>query len=277
MDNKYIRISVKHGPKVSHSIDKNPSADDFKLHVHDCYEILCVVSGNVGYLVEGREYDLYSGCIILTRPAETHKLTVRGKGVYERYVLSFHSEDIRSMGLSENMLMAFNSRELGEKNQYFSAEFNDIEPESFFKRMCEQSKEMDSRTVILSNLAALLCSVNSVFIKKKTSEEVSAQNDVGRKMLDYVNKHLTEEISLESVSEYVHMSPSQVNRIFRKMTGTSVYNYILSKRLVMVQELISSGVGAVAASQRCGFGDYSSFYRFYKKRTGKAPGNLKKK
>ena len=277
MEILHERYKTKSGMSVSHSSAKNPSDSEFELHIHDQYEILCTISGNVGYLVEGREYDMYPGSIILTRPAETHKLTVKGKGIYERYVLAFRADDIKSLGFSEDILMAFNNRQLGEKNQYFSGEFVNISPESFFKEMMRQCTEGDTQTVILSNLAALLCSINSAFLKKNTMDATTTNNDVGKEILDYVNKNLTSEISLESVSAHVHMSPSQLNRIFRKMTGTSVYDYVLSKRLIMVQELISSGVGAVSASQRCGFGDYSSFYRVYKKRTGKAPASAKSK
>ena len=103
------------------------------------------------------------------------------------------------------------------------------------------------------------------------------EDDIGKKLIWYVNENLTQEISLDSISEYIHMSPSQVNRVFRKLTGTSVYDYILSKRLIMAQEMISMGEGSISASQKCGFKDYSSFYRLYKKRMGGAPCEAKKR
>jgi AraC-like DNA-binding protein len=39
----------------------------------------------------------------------------------------------------------------------------------------------------------------------------------------------------------------------------------------MARELIREGVGTTEAAERCGFGDYSSFYRQYKKRMGVSP------
>ena len=70
------------------------------------------------------------------------------------------------------------------------------------------------------------------------------------------------------------MSPSQINRIFNKITGTSVYNYVLSKRLVYAQGMIMRGEGAGSACVACGFRDYSSFFRQYKKRFGTPPSSL---
>ena len=174
------------------------------------------------------------------------------------------------------MLMAFSDRELGEKNRYFSNEFSGFEPIGYFKQLAEECMVFDPRQVIMSNLGTLLCAVNTAFVKKDTAE-VAESDPIGRELIDYVNNNLTRQISLDSVSEYVHMSPSQVNRIFRKLTGTSVYDYILSKRIVMVRQMMAEGEGAVSASQKCGFGDYSSFYRLYKKRTGKAPTDARRK
>ena len=94
---------------------------------------------------------------------------------------------------------------------------------------------------------------------------------MGREILAYVNENLTEKITLEKISASVHMSRSQVNRIFRRLTGTSVYDYIVSKRLILVQERMAKGENASFAASACGFRDYSSFYRLYKKRFGTAP------
>jgi AraC-like DNA-binding protein len=53
--------------------------------------------------------------------------------------------------------------------------------------------------------------------------------------------------------------------------GNTVYDYILSKRLILFNEKVKSGVPVVLASLDCGFNDYSSFYRLYKKRFGVCP------
>ena len=103
------------------------------------------------------------------------------------------------------------------------------------------------------------------------------ERDIGREIIDHINANLSNRISLEDISREVHMSPSQVSRIFRRLTGTSVYDYVLSKRLIIAQELISQGENATEAAQRAGFGDYSAFYRLCKKRLGVSPTDSKRK
>lgn len=262
----------------SHIKRTNPDGRHYPLHVHNDYEMLCFIKGNASYIVEGREYVMSQGSLMLMRPAESHRLKVRGKGEYERYVINFTSELLVDYGISPGILSAFNDRGLGESNQYLASEFCGIEPLGIFRQIEKECECLDSpREAIALNLAALMCAVNTAFRNKKNREAEMKMDAVDRALMDYVNQNLTGELSLESVSDYVHVSPSQVNRIFKRLTGTSVYDYVLTKRLVMAQELIASGEGAMAASQRCGFKDYSSFYRLYKKRTGTFPGAAKKK
>ena len=260
---------------LTHSRRKDPDATDYDLHVHEFYEVLCFVSGNADYLVEGREYHMYPGCMMIMRPAETHKLVIKGKGDYERYVLNFKADVLKEMGFSENLLTAFTQRALGEKNQYLPIEFTGFDTVGFFRQLKEECELFSSREPMIANISFLLFALNSAFLKK--TSDVNNADTLGKELISYVNENLTRDISLASVSDYVHMSPSQVNRIFRRLTGTSVYDYVLSKRLIMAREMIEAGEGSVRASQLCGFGDYSSFYRLYKKRTGKAPGDVKRK
>ena len=259
------------GFSFSHTKDIDPVAENFYLHVHDCYEILCFVSGNVKYIVEGREYSMYPGCIMLLRPAETHRLVVSGKGEYNRYVLHFKADDLQRFGMASELLSVFNDKGLGEKNQYLNSELAGIDTVSFFRQLEEQCTLINPRLATSANLAALLCAANAAFLKKKNWDSTADSGELGRKIISYINENLVNDISLDSVSRHVHMSPSQVNRIFRGITGTSVYDYIISKRLVMAQEMIAAGEGAVNASQRCGFHDYSAFYRAYKRRFSASP------
>lgn len=265
--------NIKFGTDVSmgRSVDDTPKEEDYVLHIHDHYEILCLVSGSVNYLVEGHTYPMQPGCIIIVRPSETHKLIVTGKDRYERYVLGFSSEFIRCTGINPELLSAFNNRPLGVQNQYDPEDFDGIQPIEFFKQMEDQSKYLGKETAVTSNLPALLCLIEYTYRTKKQSSENDESHGIGFKLLSYVNRHISDEISLKSVSNHVHLSPSQTNRTFKTLTGTSIYDYVISKRLVMATELMNHGEGAMEAGRKCGFKDHSSFYRAYKKKYGKPP------
>ena len=277
MSKNYSSYHAK-GMKVSYGFDEIPDDNQFALHVHDNYEIHCVTSGKVGYIVEGRIYDLRPGSVVIMRSAETHKLLVQKKDPYERYTLNFRPEVLLDHGFPPEILTAFQDRNLGEHNLYPAESFAGIEPAGIFRQMFAECEHFDPDAVILSNLVALLYAINTVFLQKKDQPTCySGEYDVERQLIDYINVHLLEDISLADISEAIHMSPSQINRIFHNLTGTSVYRYILSKRLVIAREMIAGGTSAINASQICGFHDYSAFYRLYKKHMGHSPTEAKRK
>ncbi len=266
------------GLHLNHSMDDSPSDSQFSLHVHDDYELLCVVSGKVGYIVEGRVYDLRPGSLMLMRSAETHRLLVNQSERYERYIINFRPELLEAHGFSKEILMAYNDRNLGELNLYHPSDFSGMEPVGLFRQMCEGCELFSPESVLIAHLATLLYAINTVFQKRPLTLQNSAvETDAGKELIDFINENLLEDLSLESISREIHMSPSQMNRVFHKVTGTSVYHYILSKRLIVAQEMLAKGESAMDVSQSCGFHDYSSFYRLYKKRFGISPNAARKK
>ena len=256
---------------MSHSISNPEDCERFPLHMHDHYEVYCFVSGNVKYVVEGRTYLLSPGSLVLVRSTESHRVIVEAGEPYERYVMNFRPEYLEGKGIPSELLRPFTDRELGARNQYLASQFGGIDPLGMFRQMFTCCRTLPQETVILSCLTALFCAANTVFAQQQDLVEPKEENSMGRELLEYINAHLMEDISLPRLAEYIHMSPSQINRIFRRMTGTSVYHYIVTKRLIAARELILSGESAVSACQKCGFRDYSSFFRLYKKQMGTSP------
>ena len=60
-------------------------------------------------------------------------------------------------------------------------------------------------------------------------------------------------------------------RRFRAETGYSIHSYVTEKRLLLAQQLLQSGASLTDTAERCGYQDYSTFSRAYKKRFGCTP------
>ena len=253
------------GFSFSHSVDTEPQDSFFPLHIHQNLELFCLVKGNVGYLVEGRKYRLYPGTVLLMRSGESHKLTVNGQDEYERYVINFTPEFLTENGFDESILTPFFNRELGQKNRYVLKDFYNISPIFLLEKAERESLAVSPKCAVLSTLSSLLCTVNVSFLQKNKRE--LDDNSI----ITFVNENLTKDISLKDISEYSHLSTSQLCRTFKSLTGTSVHEYILTKRLILFEEKLKRGKSAVCASLECGFHDYSAFYRLYKKRFGHSP------
>lgn len=262
---------------LCHSITEKPQVSDFHAHAHETAQIVLILSGNAELSVEGNVYSLGAGCLTLVRGTEVHRTLIKSSAPYERYNLHFFPKNLIKLGFPETLFRPFLDRELGKYNLYLPSEFPDVPPQRLFKKMfSEAALPDDRRHTLLINFASLLVSINAAFDKKGQSVHVNAYENSTHEIIDYVNENLFSDLSLASLSEALHISPSQINRTFKRLMGTSVYHYILSKRLVAAQMLITNGESATVASQKCGFRDYSSFYRLYKKHFGTAPTGTKK-
>jgi AraC-like DNA-binding protein len=57
--------------------------------------------------------------------------------------------------------------------------------------------------------------------------------------------------------------------------GVSIFSYLTTKRIALAQQMLEDGTPAVDAAYQVGFGDYSVFYRAYRKITGESPAKTK--
>ena len=96
-------------------------------------------------------------------------------------------------------------------------------------------------------------------------------------LIAYINSHLSDDLSLESICSVFHTSRSHTNRKFRQMAGSSMWEYVKRKRLLMAKELLLGGENPYRVYEKCGFNEYSSFYRAYKAEFGVSPKDDHKK
>ena len=133
---------------MRHAVDENPDDKNFFMHVHERCEIFYFVSGNAAYLVEGAEYLLEPGSILIMRPAESHRAKILGKGNYERYAINFSASIIDNIDPQRRLMKAFFDRPLGRGNLYQPAEFEDENMRKVFSEMCEGVDDYEKRLQI---------------------------------------------------------------------------------------------------------------------------------
>lgn len=248
-----------------HSSERNLDQKNYPIHLHGNYELLYFINGNVQFSVEGKNYKLRKGDFVLTRKSESHHVIFNSNTEYERIVISF---DFNSDLDPYELLKPFNDRNLGEMCKYKSSEFNTTTYKNCFYAIAG-TKDKEKQKAYLT---VLLYETNEAFRQKLLNQNSNADNyDKSYEIIKYVNSHLYEDISLESISKNFYLSRSQLNRVFKKATGLSVWEYVKSKRLLNARDLIIHGQKPTAVSEKCGFKDYVSFYKAYKAKFGHSP------
>ena len=92
-----------------------------------------------------------------------------------------------------------------------------------------------------------------------------------KRLKNYIEENLSERITVEDIANHVSLSASRLHHIFKYETGISILKYINKKRLAKAKELLKTGDAIVNIYHKCGFQDYSSFLRAYKKEYGISP------
>ncbi|MCI5647994.1 MAG: AraC family transcriptional regulator [Fusicatenibacter sp.] len=254
--------------KASNTLSWEPRENDFWMHTHDDYEIYCFLFGDAKYAVEGSIYSLKPGDLILMRRSEAHHLLLQSSAPYRRMTVNFTPPAEENGVFSSKMMIPFVNRPLGRHNRYPAAVFGDFHWQYYLEKICD-AKEERSRSIYL---AALLEELSDQFGKMCSCEEEQVA-DQSADIIGYINRHLTEPLSLERISERFYLSKSQLNRKFKQANGSTVWEYITAKRLLMAKELLEHGGRPTEIYQQCGFGDYATFYRAYRRQFGITPKN----
>ena len=103
----------------------------------------------------------------------------------------------------------------------------------------------------------------------------SSSNEKILAVLDYINGHLTEELTVDGIAEKFFLSRYYLMHTFKEETGYTLGGYLSTKRLKLARELIRNGTPITEACYACGFKNYSTFSRAYKKSFGSAPRDLR--
>lgn len=243
--------------------------DEAVLHHHDFYEIYLVLAGNLNYTVESRNYRLTEGDVMLISPMELHQsLQIGEPQKYERFVLWIDKTYLQQYNqLGFELVQCFDTRDPGYTNlirpdnlslQYVVFLMEQLQRES-------ESTEFGSDLCAQAYLVQLLVTLNRLAQKQPKSQEIRDKSEsVVSAVLNYINSHYNEDLSLDLLANKFFISKYYLSREFNRLAGTSVYRYIIQKRLAVARQLMSEGVPSTTVFQQCGFGDYSNFYRAFR-------------
>lgn len=262
-------FSYRDGELYSHhSLDPVPDPDAYPMHVHEMMEIYYFISGKGAYLVEGSAYPLEPGDIMIMRASETHRLTISPTEPYERIAIHFSPALLADIDPEGRLLRPFLERPLGQFNHYSIRDPRCAQLQGVFREFTFE-KIHDVRLNLLGRLLMFLTALNGAF--DTSGSTYIPQDTLPGQIVRYVNSHLFEQLSLQSVADHFYRSRSQISRIFHQATGSSFWEYVSIKRLLAARAMIQRGEKAGNAALVCGFADYSVFYRAYKNYFGHAP------
>lgn len=244
--------------------DRRSHTFEIGLHTHNELEIYINLSGDVSFLVENNLYDLSRGDVIVARPGEHHHCVYRSDAPHAFYWLLFDCEENRAIldllqeDLTENYFSPPNGlrEELTELCRSLHGG-NQTEEEKIyaFFRLLEVLKR--SRASLLKPQSVL-------------SQEMSG-------IVDYINTHVCEEISVRNIAKLFFTSQSSLERNFKAALNMTPAEYIRRKRLIIAAEMLQKGESVINAGASVCYSDTSYFIELFKRYYHMTPLQYKKK
>ena len=256
------------GVDGSHSLTEQPDPNAFRLHTHSQAEIYYFIRGGGIFHIEGSEYPLEPGDLLVMEPAESHYIELDCTQPYERKMIHFDMAILRAVDPEGLLLAPILSRPAGKQNLYKAFQFRGGSPEHYFDAIL--SGDPAPQVGFFAGLVPLLHELLTIQNRQNQEPEL-APDTLAYRILRYLNENLTQPITLQDICREFFISRSQLCRLFREATGVTVKHYLTVKRLVYARQRIEAGEAATHAYLQCGFNDYSSFYRAYVKYFGAAP------
>ena len=233
---------------------------------HDFCEIYCFLEGDAAYCVEGTRYLLKPGDVVVIGKGEVHRVELLSRQRYRRMGVHFDPSALPEALCPDRLLAPFRDRPSGQWNHYPARLF----PGSHWTVYLQQLVRQDTPQAALCCLQPLLLELAQCFPVLQAAG-LAVETDPAAPMMNYINHHLTDKLSLEELARQFSLSQTHLNRLFRRSAGTTVWEYVTLKRLALARELLGRGILPTQVCEQCGFGDYSSFFRAYKSHFGTAP------
>lgn len=136
-----------------------------------------------------------------------------------------------------------------------------------------QGGEMETTEKELKEMIRQICRiVGRKAVTMQQQQEISLYNAIVR----YVQEnHQDRNLSVTSVAEELGMTPVNLSRLFKKVDGSLISDYINGIRIQHAKDIMDSESNLADIAEQCGFGSLRTFMRVFKEREGMTPGQFK--
>ncbi|MCR8657232.1 helix-turn-helix domain-containing protein [Paenibacillus endoradicis] len=251
----------------------------FRLHRHDVMEILVFLEGECEFFCEGKSYSLKKGDVVVIPPYAVHQATVKDFDNYERIIIN----------ISEHLLDDFISSSPSMKEhivQHKTTGSYVLHLHSkTFQNILSLLEQLNDKIAIekdnfsFSTTYLFFQFIQVIFDPASSRPNLNNNNEQDQRflsILEYIELHLIEpDLCLENVSKHFHLNKYYFSHYFKKNMNLSFYRYVSLKRLAYAVTMIKQNqISIEKIALKCGFLDYSSFYRLFKKEYNLSPKKL---
>ena len=238
-------------------------------HFHDTYVFGHVERGVELCRSRGKDFALTPGSLTVINPGDLHDGRPGEEGFEYRM---FYPSVSLMQGACEDMV------EGATEIPWFSESYlEDAELEARIARLHKLLQDggdrLEADSLMLETLTMLVRRHSDSMIQ---AQSVGDESTAVKKVQDYIQSHLEEDMGLEELANLVGMNRFRLIRAFRKELGLTPHNYLVNRRVHRAKEQLMAGESLSRTALNSGFYDQAHFAKTFKKSVGVTPGQYAK-
>ena len=242
----------------------------FVAHWQKEIELVYVRDGSASFHVADHSFTAHAGDLVICESGQIH------------YSDSYHTKNQLDFLIFDTNLISSRFHNPHFKHPHITAEdLKTLELSQPLERLFALvSEELDKKQPYYKDIVT--CSIRKFwFLLKRKLPRVEKAKDVSRRtrmledfqeLLDYIDQHYAEDLTLETASSMMHFSPSHFSKTFKKLMGMNYVTYVNMVRIEQAIHMLSaSQYRMIDIALECGFSNIRSFNRVFKEITGYTP------
>lgn len=245
-------------------------------HWHEEAELTVILKGRCRYQIDLVEYEAEEGDILFVPPLVLHAIRKKAEEemISETYV--FHLNFLG--GNSTDICAARYLTPIIRQEIRLPHKITKEHPVYVsLKRVFDQIRSVYDSNITGYEIAIKSFLLQAIFLllqysEKFTKQEMGEYSEKLKSVLDYIETHIEETISIEELSKVCYFSEYHFMRFFKKHMNMTCIEYINNLRLEKAVEAFEAGnTSILEVSLSVGFHNLSYFHRAFKKKYGMTP------
>ncbi len=251
-------------------IPHNCSFSDISVHWHDEVEFIYVVSGSVGYLVNGTVLRVPQGHGLFVNSRQLHLILQNGEDCV-LYCLIFHPTM-----LCTSAAVAKSISEIVTGNiPCILLDRSDEDGKNILDTIASIYALYDDADGHLEAMRALY----GIWRSLRRKANVACKNDLNisgelvviKQIMLFVQEHCSENITLDDICRIGNIGKTKCSKLFNKYLNTTPMGYVRDYRIEKSIKLMEAGCTVSEAADRTGFSDLSHFSKVFRAKMKVSP------
>ena len=247
---------------------RNIETRTFKPHWHSSIEIILPVENYYDAKINGREFRINPGEVLIIPPRELHELIAPPEGVRFIFLFNFNVlAQLKGFAAIQSMLST---------PHHITRDTHPLVYNEVYQALLDMCKEYISGSPyselsIFSLLIKMLISLYENHIQTTDlfqSVNINKHQEYVEKfgsLLDYIDNHYTEDLTLEDMADIIGFSKYHFSRLFKQYTNFTFCDYLKHRRIQAAETLLEQPEYSITeVALQAGFPSISTFNRIFK-------------